>query len=345
MSYTVPQNRKRDLGRVLDALSRADTVLLTTHINADGDGTGCEVAVLEWLRTRGKRGWIVNPTPFPESYAFLLPQGEGSLDPGSRKAQELASGADLLLVLDTGERHRIGGVMELAGALPTVVIDHHPMGSEPIEGVSLRDPEASATGELVFDLFQESGIPLSPVAALGLYVAVLTDTGSFRFSNATPGAHQVAAALIQAGVDPEETHRRVYGSFPRRKLRLLQASLAELEVDPGGEVAWMTIPTRAYDELSATAEDVEGLVDYPRAIRGVRVGLLFRETAKGHTKVSFRSNGPVDVNRVARSFGGGGHVRAAGAVVEEPLALARARVVEATLAAVRDTSRDQEEGE
>jgi phosphoesterase RecJ-like protein len=174
----------------------------------------------------------------------------------------------------------------------------------------------------------------------GLYVAILADTGSFRFSNTSPEAHQIAADLIRRGADPEELYRQVYGNLPLRKLKLIQSALAELEVDSDGGVAWMTVPTRAFDELGATADDIEGLVDYPRDINGVEVGLLFRETAKGATKVSFRSNGDVDVNALARAFGGGGHVKASGALVDGPLPEVRKKVLDAVRAAVKGGSRD-----
>jgi phosphoesterase RecJ-like protein len=210
--------------------------------------------------------------------------------------------------------------------------------------VSLRDPEAAATGELLFDLLAVDGSPWSATTALGLYVALLTDTGSFRFSNATPRVHRVVAELLERGVDPEATYRRVYGDYPARKLQLLHASLATLEVDGDGGLAWMTVPTEAYDALSATPDDLEGLVDYPREVRGVKVGLLFRETARGATKVSFRSNGGVDVNALARRFGGGGHVKAAGALVERPLPEVRREVLEVTRNAIRSMPEKVEEG-
>lgn len=332
------------MDRVLDALNDTNRVILSTHLNADGDGTGCQVAMASWLRSRGKEAWIVNPTPFPRPYAFLLPDAEWSHDPGSQRAKELARNADLALVLDTGETSRIGRVNKLVRELPKVVVDHHPPGPDPIDGVSFRDPSASATGELVYDLLLAAGGPVSREAALGLYVAILTDTGSFRFSNASPGAHRVVADLLELGVDPEETHRRVYGQVPERKLRLLQASLDTLTVDDEAGVAWMTVPTPAYKDLSATSDDIEGFVDYPRMVEGMEVGLLFRETARGQTKVSFRANGTVDMNELARRFGGGGHVKAAGAVVEAPLAGAREQVLEATREAVEKTVGEGEEG-
>jgi phosphoesterase RecJ-like protein len=335
MSYETPHYRRKAVREVLDALSGAQRILLTTHVNADGDGAGCEVAMAEWLRDQGKEAWIINPTPFPESFSFLLRDAAWSLDPGGARAREMARAADLAVVLDTGEVPRLGRVRALIRGLSTIVVDHHPAGPDPIPGLSFRDPEAGATGELVFDLLSASEREWPPNSALGLYVAILTDTGSFRFSNASPRVHRIVAELLGLGVDPETIHRKVYGDYPLRKLQLLRACLGELEVDPLGDLAWMTVPTQAYNALSATPDDLEGLVDYPRGIRDVEVGLLFRETIRGGTKVSFRSNGDVDVNVLARRFGGGGHTKAAGALVEGPLDQVRGEVIEATRRAIR----------
>ncbi len=340
MSYRTPESRRGPVEEVLETLNEAERVLLTTHINADGDGAGSEVALASWLRARGKECWILNPTPYPDSLRFLLPEKEWTLDSGSSEARELARKADLAVILDTGEVPRIGSVIDLVQNLPMVVIDHHPPGPDSIPGLSFRAPEACATGELVFDILMKAGGPWPPEAIRGLYVALLADTGSFRFSNTSPGTHRIVAFLMDHGADPEELHRLVYGNVSLRKLRLLHAALGELELDSEGDLAWITVPPDSFAELGATSDDIEGLVDYPRDIIGVEVGLLFRETARGATKVSFRSNGDTDVNALARLFGGGGHVRASGALVERPLAEVRPEVLEAVRDAVRGRKMD-----
>jgi len=186
MSHHIPEHRKEAVAQALEALNGAQRVLLTTHLNADGDGTGCQAALASWLRSKGKEAWIINPTPFPPSYAFLLPDRGWSLDAGSSRAKELARTADLAVVLDTGEIPRIGRVMELIKDIPTVVVDHHPLGDHAIPGISFRDPGAAAAGELVHDLLSAAGDPWPDGAAQGLYVAIPTDTGCFRFSTSSP---------------------------------------------------------------------------------------------------------------------------------------------------------------
>ena len=327
--YRTPEHRREAVREARDALLGSRHAILTTHLNADGDGVGSEVALAAWMHALGGRAWIVNPTAFPEMFRFLLPAAGWVLDAGSAEAREACGQADLAVVLDAGEMPRIGRVKTMIQGVPTVVVDHHQPGDQPIGGVSLRDPGACATGELVHDLVLAANGPWPAATLNGIYVAILTDTGSFRFSNATPDAHRIVADLIARGADAEDLCRRVYGGQPARRLRLLARALATLEVDPEAGVAWMRVPEDV-EGRAPTPEDVEGIVDYPRSVAGVEVGLLFRRAASGGTKISFRANGSVDVNALAREFGGGGHVKASGALVELPPDEVIPRVVEAT---------------
>lgn len=341
MSYRTPQPRIASVREVRNALLASRRTILTTHLNADGDGAGCEVAMASWLRANGTEAWIINPTQFPDSFRFLMGGADWVVEAGSRQAQELCESADLAVVLDTGEVPRIGRVRSLIRELPTVVVDHHQPGEQPIGGIALRDPDACATGELVFDILLASGGPWTPEAVQGMYVAILTDTGSFRFANSSAGSHRVAADLVERGVDPEEMYAQVYGAAPIRKYRLLARALTTLEADEEGGVAWMRVPQDAINQLGATPEDLEGMVDVPRGIQGVQVGLLFRLTSTGEVKISFRANGPVDVNELARRFGGGGHIRASGAMVPGPMDRAVEQVVSATREAVARAEKER----
>ncbi len=342
-TLAVPESRREPLRRIAELLLGARCIVLSTHVNADGDGAGSEAALAIWLRGRGKDVRIANPTAFPDSFRYLLPDPDSGIvyDPGEGRSAAAGEGADLLAVVDTSEAKRIGRVASLldrAGGRRVVVIDHHPKGENGIEAdAALQDPAACATGELIYDLLTvaqgdaawEEGI------ARALYAAIVTDTGSFRFSNTTPRAHAIAAELLRKGVDPEVEYRRLFGRMPYRRVHLLRAALEHLEVDPELPIAWISIPRSVMDETEATSEDLEGIVDYARDIEGTEVALLFRETVEGGTKVSLRSNGRVNVNAIARQFGGGGHVKASGLLVGAPLELARAQVLEATRLALR----------
>lgn len=333
MSHPSPE-RIRDIENVLQVLRASSRVILTTHVNADGDGTGSQVALASWLRQSGREAWIVNPTRFPRVFEFMLEDSEQVVSVTDSYVKEITARADLAVVLDTGEIPRIGRVKPLIDHLPKAVIDHHVPGAASIPGASLRDADACATGELIYDLIEASGDPWTPAARLGVYVAILTDTGGFRFANSTPRAHRVAADMIEGGVDPEAVQSRVYGSAPLRRFQLLAASLQQIDVDEEAGIAWMTVPRSVHEQVGATAEDIDGFVDYPRAVAGTKVALLFRETSGGDIKVSFRSTSNVDVNAIARQFGGGGHVKASGALVGGSLDDVRRKV----LAAVRSAT-------
>lgn len=334
MGYRTPAHRAASVKNAKNALLASRRAVLTTHLNADGDGAGSEAALASWLRANGTEAWIINPTSFPDPLRFLIENQDWIVPAGSSRSRDLCDSADLAVVLDTGELPRIGRVQEQISELATVVIDHHPPGDQPIGGVSFRDPTASATAELVYDVIAAANGPWNDHIAQGIYVGLLTDTGGFRFDNATAACHQVAAEMVNRGISPETVHERVYGRSPMRKYRLLQRALDTLENDPKVGVTWMTIPRDAFEAVGATTDDLEGIVDIPRSVEGTQVGLLFRQTQSGEVKISFRSNGPVDVNVLARRFRGGGHVKAAGAIVAGPLERAIDEVIAATREAV-----------
>ena len=341
MTVTPPATeRAASLKTVLDRLRRAKRVVLTTHVNADGDGTGSEVAAACWLTAIGVEATIVNPTPYPPAFTFLLEQ-KGSeqvklAELGTPEAEAALAAADVVIVLDTGEPARIGKVARALSGRDVLVVDHHPPGPEPIRAVAeIRDVTAAATGELVYDLLAlDTSYRSWPRAVTqALYTAIATDTGSFRFSNTTPRTHEIVGDLIRRGVDPEEMYGRLY-SVPLRRALLLRESLDTLEFDGETGLAWISIPEDAMDRLGVMPEDLDGIIEHARTLEGAQVALLFRQTG-GSTKVSFRSNGATDVNAIARTFGGGGHVKAAGALIGGPLEKNRTRVLDAVKAVLR----------
>jgi bifunctional oligoribonuclease and PAP phosphatase NrnA len=338
----VPDHRSEPLQRALAALQACSFAALTTHVNADGDGAGCEAAIAAWLASLGKRVRIVNPTPFPDSYGYLIEDPDVIADPGSSAAQQALAEADLIFVLDTGEPKRVGKVAGALTGRTVVVLDHHLPSTPGFSGIVLQDTDACATGELVHDLLCTADLPRPWDTRIlhGIYTAVVTDTGSFRFSNATPRAHAIAGDLIAQGVDPERMYRRIFATVPLKRVELLRHALGTLQVDEELPLTWITVERSAMVAYGASADDLEGVVEHARSIEGTEVALLFRETSDGSTKVSFRSAGDVDVNAIAREFGGGGHVKASGALIHEPLPRARGRVLEATRAALRSAGLD-----
>lgn len=295
------------------------------------------VALASRLRESGTEATIVTPGRPPKNLVFAfgdLPVFEAQ-DPAARDPLDAA---DLIAVLDTAERSRLGALAAALDRTAGVVIDHHPpVGESPAEP-SIRDPSACATGELIFDLLGLDGDRLSPLEADGLYVAIATDTGSFQFSNTTARTHEIAARLVDLGVDPEAMYRALYGVFTRGGLALVQHALARLEIDPRAPAAWVSIEPAALRECGATSEDMEGLVEYPRRLAGVEVGILFRGLSSDRTKVSLRSNGHANVARIAQELGGGGHEKAAGIVMDVGLDEAIRQVVERVGPAAREAA-------
>ena len=324
----VPAARRTAIERVDQVLQRSRRAALLTHVSADGDGCGSEAALSRMLAARGIESWIVNPTPWPSLYDFLLTTPVKDRSPEGAAA---LADADLIVVLDISEIGRVGS---LAAAVrghraPKIVIDHHVPGGEQVSDVGLVDAEACATGELLFDFASVLGITIDAATATALYAAILSDTGGFRFSNTSPRAHAIAATLLAAGVDPEDMYRRIYASSPASRVRLLAEALQTLEVDTDHGLAWLSVPDGAVERHGVGAEDYDGIVEHPRSIAGVRLALLFREISPGKTKVSFRSSGDVDAQKLARKFGGGGHVKASGALIDGSLEQVQRKVVDA----------------
>ena len=303
-------------------------VVLSTHMNADGDGCGSEVALARLLAQRGLDVRIVNPTPWPDLFSFLL--GDGVKDESAKGAAALQR-VDLLVVLDISDVRRLGALAEAVRRLPVpkLVIDHHIASEDPAGDIVFTDDTACATGELVYDLASVLGLELTPPIAQALYVAILTDTGSFRYSNTSPRCHAIAAELLAAGVDPEDMYLRIYASAPAGRVRLLAEVLATLGVDTERGLAWLSMSNGALEKYGVRQEDLDGIVEQARSIAGTRMALFFRDLGYGKIKVSFRSTGEVDVNAFARQFGGGGHAKASGALIAGSLEEVRERVITA----------------
>lgn len=321
-----PQARAAAARDVAAVFTPGRHVVLTTHVNADGDGVGSEVGLWHLLASQGVTATIANPTLVPQRFHFLLPEGA---DRSERAVKEIER-ADLIVVLDIGDLGRVGdlGHRITARAVPVVCIDHHVSPGSLPPGPRLIDPAATATAELVYDLAVSQGWTITPECARALYVGILTDTGGFRFSNTTPRALQVAAALLEIGVDPESIYEQVYASSPEGRIRLLAEVLETLVVEPGG-MAWVTVPPGALERHGAEADDLDGIVEFARSVAGTRLALLFRQLANGRVKVSLRSRGAVDVAALAQRFGGGGHVKAAGASLEGAIGEVQATVLAA----------------
>jgi bifunctional oligoribonuclease and PAP phosphatase NrnA len=200
----------------------------------------------------------------------------------------------------------------------------------------VEDVSACAAGELVYDLLLTAGMPRPwpETVVNAIYTAIVTDTGSFRFSNTTRRAHAIAGDLLEQGVDPEAMFRRIYATVPLRRIELLRHALDHLQVDERYPITWISIERGVMERIGGSSEDLDGVIDHARSIEGTEIAILFRETADGSTKVSLRSAGDANVNAVARRFGGGGHIKASGALIPAPLPQVREQVLAAARAAL-----------
>ncbi len=330
----VPASRLHGARAVADALQAAHRIVMTTHVNADGDGIGSEVALVHLLRALGRQVAIANPTPVPDRFRFLV-DPVAAHDRTADAVQALRE-ADVLLVLDIADLGRLGALADTirTRGIPTACIDHHVSPGALPDGPRFVDPAASATGELVYDLAVTAGWPIEEDVARALYVAMLTDTGGFRFGNTTPGILRRAASLLEAGVHPERVYEQVYATAPVGRIRLTAEVLQTLAVEPDLGLSWVTVPAGAIERHGVSADDLDGLVEFARSIQGTRLAMLFRTLSNGRVKVSFRSVGDFDVARFAQQFGGGGHAKASGASIAGAMDDVQARVLDAARAAL-----------
>ncbi len=304
------------LTEVLKHIEQRESFVLTSHARPDGDAIGSVLACAQILRSMGKQAQVVLSDGVPRIYE-QLPFTDTVV-----QATELNGDYEAAIILecDSIQRTRLAGLEKRF----LISIDHHVSG-RPFAHVNWIDPAACATGEMVFRLAREAGVPLSPEIATCLYTAVLTDTGSFMFSGVNEHTFALARELVLAGADPAACARNIYFSHPTSKMRLLGAALSNLHRE--GPLAWIWVTREQMDKAGAIDEDCEGLVNYALAIHGVEVAAFFRELADGRYRVSLRSKGQLNVASVAERFGGGGHECASGCSIEGPLSVAVARIL------------------
>jgi phosphoesterase RecJ-like protein len=326
-----PENlRPLDWTPLLGLLEPARTIAITSHVNPDGDALGSELGLARWLRRRGKEVRIVNSDPVPERYDFLDPDGLVETFDPVRHA-DLGTGTDLLVVVDVSRWDRIGPVGSVFGGDGgrRACIDHHPGAVDFPTAADVVAPDRAATGELIVELVAAAGDVPDRAMAEALYVAIMTDTGSFRHASTTPHTHRVAAELLATGIDPSELYDLTWSRNSETRMRVIGEAYRTFERRADGRLVVAAFDASRLRELNATPADAEGLAEMLRGVQDCRASAVFIETAPGEVKVSLRSRGAVDVNAVARRFGGGGHVNAAGIPARGTLPAVRAEVTAA----------------
>jgi bifunctional oligoribonuclease and PAP phosphatase NrnA len=300
-----------DRAAVVDAIRSHDRFLVTTHENPDGDALGSIVAMSLALEQLGKDAalYLSGVIPLPHEYGFM------GLD-GLRRTPPEDAAERVVLALDCANERRLGPDPALLEQAPLVVdVDHHHDNNR-FGDVNLVVPDASSTGEILRDLFEDLGVELTPEIAEALYIALVTDTGRFQYANTTPKALRLAAELVEAGADVHRVFRDVYENVAFAKIKLLARALAKARVVEGGRIIVSDLERSDFAAAGAEEPFAEGIIDFLRAVEGTELVALIREppTQNGPTRrVSLRTRAEgIDVSAIARKSGGGGHRQAAG---------------------------------
>jgi phosphoesterase RecJ-like protein len=302
--------------QVADEIRKRQRFVIASHLRPDGDATGSQLAMAYALRALGKDVRVVSRDKPPTSLDDFPGVGDVEVvshvdDPG-----------DAVIVMECGELARTG-----IGGLDrgfVINIDHH-LGNTTYGTMNWLDLSAAACGEMVYGLIRELGVPLTREIATHVYVTILTDTGSFHYSNITPRTFEICRECLEAGVDPPAVAHSLFNNGRLGRLRLFGAILGAMEIDPSGRLATLYVDHRITSACGGSYEDIEGLINEPLTVREISAVLMFKEHAPLDWRVSMRSKAAIDINAVAREFGGGGHKNASGCSATGELADLKAR--------------------
>jgi phosphoesterase RecJ-like protein len=322
------------LDEVVAALRSRSRWAVTSHARPDGDAVGSVLASVAILRALGKQaeGFLSDGVP------YIYRNLPGADELGTGPVESARYDGALILECHGLDRAELPGMEGLF----SVNVDHHATYDEYVD-VNYVDAHAAAAGELVYRIALAAGVAVTPAMATNLYTAVLTDTGSFRFSNTTAETFSFARAMVLAGADPAAIARQVYFSNPARKMHLLGCALRNLHCE--GPISWMHITQADMSASGASEEDCEGVVNWALGIDGIEATAFLRQLPEGGYRVSLRSKGAIDVACIARQFGGGGHACASGHDIAGPLAAALDQILAALRAALERTAGERTAGE
>ena len=306
-----------DLPRILNTLLNGHSFLVTSHARPDGDSLGSQLALAGTLRQLGKQVRIINSDPAPALYGFLPDLSTIEI------AASVEDPFDAVVVLECSTLSR-SGVAGLEGRL-VINIDHH-AGNANYGAINWLDESACACAEMVVELIEALGARLTPALATHAYVAILTDTGSFRHANITARTFEICRRIAETGIDPAGVAAQVFSNGSLGRLRLTGMLLDRMQLEHDDRIAVLTMNDTMLAEAGCDPDDLEGVVNLPLAARDVRAVIFLKETEAG-LRVSLRSKDAVDVRQVAVSFGGGGHRNASGFTVEHPTPETRGRVI------------------
>lgn len=311
------------LKKVIEEIKKNKSFLITTHINVEGDALGSELALRGLLTYLGKKTLLVNSDDVPEEYKFL---------PGVRKIKRLNQlkdkAFDVFLVVDCSD---LGRCEKVATAVPSdtliINIDHH-ISNNKFGHINWIAPYSSSTSEMIYELYKNMHVPLDRNKALCLYTGILTDTGSFHYSNTTPRCLNIAADLIGYDLEIHKIYNNIYQNIPFSDARILSEIITSMRSDMKGKVVWFSIRKRFFQTRRISIDLAEHVLNFGRLIKEAEVIVLFREYSgvNGRIRVNLRSK-TLNVNKIAKIFGGGGHKNASGAIVKGTLKTVKRRVI------------------
>jgi phosphoesterase RecJ-like protein len=314
---------------IIKTIKSTDHLLLASHANPDGDAVGSLLALGLALGKLNIKATLYNPSPIPAVYRFL-PSVERIV-----RHMKKANTYDVALILDCGDLARIGDASDTVSRIPAIInIDHH-ISNTHFGDMQLIDTTACATAEIVYRLIKALNASIDENIATSIYTGILTDTGSFRFSNTNEAAFAISKEMTEWGVDPYKVAQQVFGTYSLGRIKLLNLALDSIEISDNGKLSIMTVTRSMLEETGTQAEDLDGMINYARRIEDVKMAALIQEQKNGSDEssnfrryhVSLRSDSTVDVAAIASSFGGGGHASAAGFQIETTLLELKSEII------------------
>jgi len=325
-------NTPIDWDAVHNVIKNATSIMLTTHENPDGDGLGAESGLYYHLKEQNKDVRIINYSPLPREYKYL--NSDNIFECYDNESHDdWIKDIDLAIVFDVGDFLRIRTLVNTIEKydIETMNIDHHPHPDDNVFTYNLVNLSAAATGCMVYDYLKVvRDKPISKNSLLGIYTAMMTDTGCFRYSNTDNKCHEIAIECLNIGIETHKIYQHIYENSTRSRIKLMGEFLSNLKYELDGTFAWFIISNEMMKVANATRSDVDGFTDMVRTISGVEVSLMIFQQNDSSCRINFRSKGRYSVNDIAKELGGGGHAFAAGAVVNGSLKDVSSDVVKAT---------------
>jgi phosphoesterase RecJ-like protein len=328
--------------KILEVIRDKGHCLVTTHVQPDGDAIGSLLAMADMLEQMGKRVFAYLDEPISHLYSFLPSSPALSTDIEQLRAFVDEAGVDICAIaLDCGEADRMGRYQDIfLGISPLLVIDHH-LSHQNFGDYRWVDPQRSSTGEMVYEISESLGQTPTYEGAFSLYVAICTDTGSFRYECTGARTFEIAGRLVALGVNPNHLANLIYDNYSPERLDLMQRVLATLELSENQQIACIYVTREMFERSRALTQDAEGFVEYARAIRSVKVAVFVKENKSEIISVSLRAKGEFNVASIAKKFGGGGHRNAAGCKFPaDSIDSVREKVIGSIKAALRASSPD-----